>query len=93
MERKAVHLRIFGRVQGVGFRFFIERLANSYGVDGWVRNLPDGSVEALLIGDEEVLKMMIPEIRQGPPSAFVRELRTQWFPQPPEEVYGFHIRF
>ncbi len=90
---KAVHLRIYGIVQGVGFRFFTERVANRYGLSGWVRNLPDGSVEAYLVGDPEVLKYAIQEIKVGPPSARVTEVVENWFDNPPETPPDFQIRF
>ncbi len=61
--RRAV---VRGRVQGVGFRFFAERAARELGVHGWVRNLPDGSVETLAEGDEAAVGRYIERLRQGP---------------------------
>jgi acylphosphatase len=58
-----------GRVQGVGFRAWAEVTALELGIEGWVRNCRDGSVEALLAGSEEVVLTMIELCRQGPPGA------------------------
>ena len=58
--------RVMGRVQGVGFRYFVLREAESLGVDGWVRNLADGTVEALGRGTEDQLERLQARIREGP---------------------------
>jgi acylphosphatase len=55
-----------GRVQGVGFRFFAERAARELGVKGWVRNLPDGSVETLVEGDDAAVEKYLERVRRGP---------------------------
>jgi len=62
----ALRAVVIGRVQGVGFRFFAERAARELGVRGWVRNLPDGSVETLAEGDEASVRRYIERLRQGP---------------------------
>ena len=62
---------IRGRVQGVGFRAWAEVTAEELGVEGWVRNCRDGSVEALLAGPEEVVLTMIEACHSGPPGARV----------------------
>jgi acylphosphatase len=62
---------IRGRVQGVGFRAWTEVTALELGVEGWVRNRRDGSVEALLAGSEEVVLTMIDLCRRGPPGCRV----------------------
>jgi acylphosphatase len=62
---------IRGRVQGVGFRAWAEVTAVELGVEGWVRNKSDGSVEAVLAGPEEVVLTMIELCRDGPPGARV----------------------
>jgi acylphosphatase len=62
---------IRGRVQGVGFRAWAEVTALELGVEGWVRNCRDGSVEALLAGPEEVVLTMVELCRDGPPGAHV----------------------
>jgi len=67
-----------GRVQGVWFRAFTREKAIEAGITGWVKNLPDGSVEALFEGDEETLKNVIEKCRQGPPSARVESIEVTW---------------
>jgi acylphosphatase len=62
---------ISGRVQGVGFRRFAESAAAREGVHGWIRNLPDGRVEAQAEGDVEALERFERALRQGPPAARV----------------------
>ena len=60
-----------GRVQGVGFRFFVEREAHMLGVAGWVRNNPDGTVEVLAMGTREQLMGLRSRLRDGPRAARV----------------------
>jgi acylphosphatase len=67
----ARHLSIRGRVQGVGFRFYLERKARELGITGWVRNRHDGSVEAVVQGAPEAVQAMIAAARRGPPGAAV----------------------
>lgn len=62
---------ISGRVQGVGFRYFIEAAATREGIHGWVRNLPDGRVEASAEGDAEAIDRFEGKLHQGPPGARV----------------------
>lgn len=65
------HLRIHGRVQGVGFRHYMAREARKRGITGWVRNRVDGSVEAIVQGPREAVDGIITWARHGPPSAQV----------------------
>ncbi len=69
------HLVITGRVQGVGFRHFVYRAAHELHVTGWVRNQPDGSVEAMLSGTSEAVHTLIERARHGPPHAMVTGIR------------------
>lgn len=80
------HLHVYGRVQGVGFRYACWRKASSLGLTGWVRNLPDESVEIVAEGPEEMLKALDSWCVHGPPQAMVvRVLST------PEPAQGkFH---
>jgi acylphosphatase len=68
MARRAV---VRGVVQGVGFRFFAERTARALGVRGWVRNLPDGSVETVAEGDEAAVAQYLARLERGPSGARV----------------------
>lgn len=63
-----------GRVQGVGFRWFVEREARILGVNGWVRNNPDGSVEVLAAGSNEQLSTLHRRLREGPRAARVDDV-------------------
>ena len=71
MERSAIHLTIRGRVQGVGYRLWATDEARRLGLDGWVRNRRDGSVELLAIGPEEAVGRLVEACRRGPPAAAV----------------------
>ncbi len=62
---KQIHLYISGFVQGVGFRVFVRRKAKKMGITGWVRNLKDGRVEAILQGEEEKLEALLEHVRKG----------------------------
>lgn len=75
MEPITRHLTITGRVQGVGFRFHMERKAREFGVTGWVRNRLDGSVEAMIQGGSGAVDAMITWSQRGPRSAVVAEVR------------------
>jgi acylphosphatase len=71
------HVIVHGRVQGVGFRAFVEIEALRRGIEGWVRNRHDGSVEAVFSGDEIVVAEMIEACRQGPFAARVDVLHQR----------------
>lgn len=70
------HLAISGRVQGVGFRFYMERKARELGILGWVRNRRDGSVESVVQGEPGTVEAIINWARRGPSSAVVAEVRV-----------------
>ena len=71
---RAVRLRIGGRVQGVGYRAWAMQMAARFGVRGWVRNRADGTVEALVIGEEPALAAMVEACRGGPRAAKVGDV-------------------
>jgi len=76
-ERRVVHLSIRGRVQGVGFRAFVEEEAAARQLDGWVRNRRDGSVEAAGAGPREAVDSWIEAVRRGPPVSRVDALEAR----------------
>jgi len=77
MNHQQKHLLISGRVQRVGFRQFTKTSADRLGVVGWVRNLPDGRVEAVIEGDAPSLDAMMAQLREGPPAARVEEVESR----------------
>lgn len=83
---------VAGGVQGVGFRYFTWRLANRLGLTGWVRNLPDGRVEALADGDPALLSKFEAELRRGPSMASVTNLSGTEIPVESEGFNSFEIR-
>jgi acylphosphatase len=72
------HVFVSGRVQGVLFRHETKRRADNQGVKGWVRNLPDGRVEAVFEGEEEAVKALIEFCRRGPSGAKVTNVDLTW---------------
>ena len=92
MTDSAVHIIADGRVQGVGFRFFVRQHASSLGLTGWVRNCIDGKVEIHAEGEHATLELFIGHVRQGPTFGHVDDLVIEW--TQPERIYsGFDITF
>jgi acylphosphatase len=83
---------VAGAVQGVGFRHFTWRQGRRLGLHGWVRNLPDGSVEAVAEGDEGRLAQFEAELSRGPLLASVTQLRRSEIPAEGEPLSSFEIR-
>lgn len=78
MPLRRARIELFGKVQGVGFRFFAQQMAVKYRVDGYVRNTPFGTVEVVAEGDEDALCKFIEELKKGPPAARVRDVKIVW---------------
>lgn len=93
MTQRACLVRVSGRVQGVCFRASTQQQAAVLGIHGWVRNLPDGSVEAWLQGDASNLAAMLEWVQQGPAGARVTavDIRADQTPEP--GLVGFEIRY
>ena len=90
MER--VHLTIHGRVQGVFFRAHTQEEAARLRLAGWVRNTPDGSVEAVAEGERTALESFVAWCHRGPSSARVQKVDVSW--EPAQGAFsGFHIRY
>jgi acylphosphatase len=87
----ARRLLVSGHVQGVGFRFFVQERAAVEGLHGWVRNLPDGRVEALLEGDDESVQRVERAIGRGPSGARVDQVIAEDIP-PSRRATGFSVR-
>ena len=81
---------VHGRVQGVFFRDSIRRLAQQRGVSGWVANRWDGTVEAVLEGDDEAVERLVVFAHQGPRGAQVESVEV--FNEEPEGLTGFSVR-
>ena len=79
MENKArAHVIISGRVQGVFYRMETKRAADGFGVFGWVKNLLDGTVEAVFEGERDRVDAIIDWCREGPPHADVTDVKVDW---------------
>ncbi|EKD64936.1 MAG: hypothetical protein ACD_50C00235G0006 [uncultured bacterium] len=87
---KTARIFISGFVQGVGFRYFVKKNAQDLGLTGWVRNTPDGRVEAFLQGSEVDIEKMIKLCRKGPFLSEVKDVGASWEDQR-EDLEGFKI--
>jgi len=90
-ELRRLHAVIYGRVQGVGFRYFVARCAGGEPITGWVRNRPDGAVEVLAEGPEPVLQTLLARMEQGPSGARVSRVDSDWAEASGQHA-GFEIR-
>jgi len=88
LGKARAHVLISGKVQGVFYRVNTKRMADKLGVKGWIRNLPDGRVEAVFEGDEEAVKRLISWCWIGPPGAKVTNIEVEW-----EEYLGEYESF
>ena len=89
---KRLNIKVFGKVQGVFFRAFTKEKAELLGISGWVRNLPDGTVQIVAEGPEGKLEEFLGYVKQGPPLAVVTKVET--FEEPGDgEFEGFEIRY
>ncbi|MDP6040983.1 MAG: acylphosphatase [Candidatus Latescibacteria bacterium] len=79
-ERKRIWLKVTGRVQGVGFRYFTRREAERLGLVGWVRNMPNGDVEAEAEGIPEQIDAFVASIRRGPSASRIAEIMVNDLP-------------
>jgi acylphosphatase len=90
--RTRAHVFVSGRVQGVFFRAFTREKAKEHGVMGWVRNLPDGRVEAVLEGEKDSITRVVAELKVGPPYARVEGLKIE-FEEHTGEFKDFHVKY
>jgi acylphosphatase len=90
-ERERAHVYVSGRVQGVFFRDSVRERAKQLGLIGWVRNIPDGRVEALFEGPSESVREMVRWCEEGPSHADVENVDTE-FEAPRGDLEGFEVR-
>jgi len=88
-DRRA-HVYVSGIVQGVAFRYYAQHKAGELGVSGWVKNLPDGRVEAVFEGDPDRVDEIVDWCESGPSSADVEEVTVEG--ETPEGLPGFEVR-
>lgn len=88
MNDARAHLFVSGIVQGVGYRYFAIRKANAYGITGYAKNLIDGRVEIVAEGGKGLVEQFIKDLRIGPISAHVTDVRVEWG-EPAFEFKGF----
>ncbi len=86
-----LHALVRGRVQGVGFRWFVQEQASALALAGWVRNLRDGSVELEAEGPRGDLETLVERLREGPGGGDVEGVDASWF-EPSATYTGFEIR-
>jgi acylphosphatase len=86
---------VMGRVQGVGFRYYVVREARRLGLDGWTANEVDGSVRVVADGPRDTLEVLLDALREGPPASIVERVVFNWPPVAPGSWLvgrGFEIR-
>lgn len=76
--QKRLHAIVSGRVQGVGFRYFTQQQAVKLGLNGWVRNRWNGTVEVTAEGTQEQLETLLQAIRRGPRTGTTQEVKSSW---------------
>ncbi|MDQ3812792.1 MAG: acylphosphatase [Armatimonadota bacterium] len=90
MKRQA-HVFYEGRVQGVGFRYTAEEMAQRHGIVGWVRNRRDGRVELVAQGEDGAVRAFLDDVRTGPLGHYIRDVDISWS-DPDEDFPNFDIR-
>jgi acylphosphatase len=90
MSEARARIVISGIVQGVWYRAYTERTARALGLRGWVRNMPDGRVEAVMEGPKPAIEMAVLECKKGPPSSRVENVEIRW-EEPTGEFGSFEI--
>jgi acylphosphatase len=91
-ETRTIHFCARGRVQGVGFRAFVESEAYQLAIEGWVRNRRDGTVEGALKGRTNDVATLVERLQQGPPGALVTSIEIQDVEDGDDTARGFSIR-
>jgi acylphosphatase len=87
-----VHIWVTGRVQGVGFRAFVQQSGTLLGVTGWVRNADYDGVESVAEGPREILERFVESVKAGPRAARVEEAKVEW-ETPTGEFHYFDVKY
>jgi len=87
-----LHATVEGRVQGVGYRYFVQETADLLGLSGWVRNRWNGDVEVVAEGDRQTLEKLLTALQRGPRAAYVARVTTEWLPAT-GEFGSFRVRY
>jgi len=88
-----LHIIASGRVQGVGYRWFVQKTARELGLTGWVKNLADGNVEVEAEGQQDLIDRFLHSLRSDHPYARVNELTVNRRPPERDKSNGFEIKF
>ena len=86
-----VNIKITGKVQGVGFRYFVLRQAQKLGINGWVSNKSNGDVEAFAQGEKADLEQFIAKVKEGPSFSRAEDVSLNWLNEA-EQYFGFEIK-
>ena len=92
MEQKRLEARVYGQVQGVGYRFYARQMARRLNLLGYVRNCADRTVEVVAEGDKRALEQFLADLKQGPSAAYVERIESKWH-SCRHTFYGFEVRF
>ena len=90
-ENLTVIMKITGKVQGVGFRYFVLRQAQELSINGWVSNKPNGDVRVLAQGEKADLERFISKVKEGPSFSRVEDVSLNWVNEA-EQYFGFEIK-
>jgi len=90
MAKKRAEFRVYGIVQGVGFRYFVYRIASSLNLCGFAKNMYDGSVYVVAEGEEEKLTELHQYLKKGPSHAYVQKVEVE-YQEPNDEFHRFEI--
>ena len=93
MPYQKLHAIISGHVQGVGYRFYTTRVAEMTGVSGWVRNLPDGSVEVTAVGDDDQIRLFLSALEKGPAYSQVERIDKEITGVQDNEFNSFEVEY
>ncbi len=91
MAKVQARVLIEGRVQGVNMRYYTQLKANELGIDGYVRNLIDGRVEAVFVGEQPAIEKMLKWCEKGSPYARVDSVAVHY--EPVSQFHGFNVRY